>query len=429
MPSLVIVGTQWGDEGKGKIVDILSSSAHLVARFQGGANAGHTVVIDDEEFILHLVPTGILHPQNICALGNGVVIDPKVLLSEVDELIERGIKVDGRLLISEAAHLTMPYHKLFDEAKEVKRESRRLGTTHRGIGPTYTDKMGRVGIRAVDLLYPDVLESKLKGNVEEKNFLLESYYEYEKADYHEILDDYSMYADRMKGWITDTSKVVNKFLTDGKRVLFEGAQGALLDVDFGTYPFVTSSNTTAGGACTGVGVGPRRIDDVLGVTKAYTTRVGAGPFPTEFSEELDEKMRVKGKEYGATTRRPRRCGWFDALLVRRSVRVSGIEKVAITKLDVLDEMEKLQICTGYEYKGSVMSEFPFQTAILGECQPVYETVDGWTESTREVREFDDLPVQARGYLDRIGELVGVDIAAVSVGPRRDQVILKDSDLW
>jgi adenylosuccinate synthase len=429
MASLVVVGTQWGDEGKGKIVDILASSADLVARFQGGANAGHTVVVDDEEFILHLIPTGILHPQNICVLGNGVVIDPRVLLSEVDELMERGIKVDGRLVISEAAHLTMPYHKLIDEAKEVKRESRRLGTTHRGIGPTYTDKMGRVGMRAVDLLYPDVLKAKLKANIEEKNFLLKGYYEYKKADYQKTLEDYLGYADRMKAWISDVSRVVNNFLSDGKRVLFEGAQGALLDVDFGTYPFVTSSNTTAGGACTGIGVGPCRIDDVLGVTKAYTTRVGAGPFPTEFSEQLEERMRVKGKEYGATTRRPRRCGWFDALLVRRSVMVNGLRRVAITKLDVLDEMEKLQICTAYEYKGATMSEFPYQTAILDECRPVYETMDGWRESTRDERSYDGLPLKAREYLDRIGELIGVEIAAVSVGPRRDQIILKDTDLW
>jgi adenylosuccinate synthase len=429
MSSLVVVGTQWGDEGKGKIVDILASSADLVARFQGGANAGHTVVIDQEEFILHLIPTGILHPHSICVLGNGVVIDPKVLLSEVDELKERGISVDGRLLISEAAHLTMPYHKLIDEAKEVKRESRRLGTTHRGIGPTYTDKMGRVGIRAVDLLYPGVLEAKLEANVEEKNFLLEGYYDYEKADYERILEDYRGYSDRMKSWITDTSKVVNKFLSQGKRVLFEGAQGGLLDVDFGTYPFVTSSNTTAGGACTGLGVGPCRVDAVMGVTKAYTTRVGTGPFPTEFSEELDEKVRVRGKEYGATTRRPRRCGWFDVLLVRRSVMVSGIEKVAVTKLDVLDEMGRLQICTGYEYKGATMSEFPYQTAILDACRPVYETMEGWAKSTRDARSFGDLPAQARAYLDRIAELVGVEIVAVSVGPRRDQIVLKDTNLW
>lgn len=429
MPSLVVVGTQWGDEGKGKIVDILSSSADLVARFQGGANAGHTVVVDSQEFILHLIPTGILHPQSICVLGNGVVVDPKVLLSEADELKERGIGVDGRVLISEAAHITMPYHKLFDEAKEVRRESRRLGTTHRGIGPTYTDKTGRVGIRAVDLLYFDVFESKLRANLEEKNFMLGNYFDYKKASGDQILEDYRGYAERMKGWITDTSKVVNKFISDGKRVLFEGAQGALLDVDFGTYPFVTSSNTTAGGACTGVGVGPCMIDDVLGVTKAYTTRVGAGPFPTEFADELEEKMRMKGKEYGATTRRPRRCGWFDALLVRRSVRVSGIQKVAITKLDVLDGMEKLQICTGYRYKGSVMSEFPFQTAILDECEPVYESMDGWSEPTRSVRKFEDLPPQARKYLEKIEELIEVEIAAVSVGPRRDEVIIRDRELW
>ncbi|MFQ5906855.1 MAG: adenylosuccinate synthase, partial [bacterium] len=415
--------------GKGKIVDILSRDADLVARFQGGANAGHTVVIDDQEFILHLVPTGILHPESVCVLGNGVVIDPEILLSEVDELSQRNVKVDGRLFISGAAHLTMPYHKLFDEAREVKRESRRIGTTHRGIGPTYADKMGRVGIRVVDLLHFDVFERKLKANVEEKNFLLENYYNYKQASYDRIVEDYRIFAERLKPWITDTSIIVNKFLSEGKRVLFEGAQGALLDVDFGTYPFVTSSNAVAGGACTGLGVGPGKIDRVLGVTKAYTTRVGAGPFPTEFSEEMEEKMRIKGKEYGATTRRPRRCGWFDALLVRRAVRVSGIERVAMTKLDVLDGLETLQICNGYRSRGEAIDEFPIQTAILDWCEPVYEQMDGWTESTRDARKLEDLPEQARKYLERISELVGVEIAAISVGPRRDELILTDSELW
>ncbi len=429
MPSLVVVGTQWGDEGKGKVVDILSGSADLVARFQGGANAGHTVVIDDQEFILHLVPTGILHPNCVCILGNGVAIDPKVLLAEVDALGERGVSVDGRLLVSEAAHITMPYHRLFDEAKEVKRESRRLGTTHRGIGPTYADKTGRVGIRAVDLLYFDVFESKLMTNLEEKNFLLENYYKYQKADSQKILEEYRAYAERMKPWIADTSKVANEFLSLGKRVLFEGAQGALLDVDFGTYPFVTSSNTTAGGACTGVGVGPSMIDDVLGVAKAYTTRVGAGPFPTEFSRELEEKMRIRGKEYGATTRRPRRCGWFDALVVRRSIGISGIRKLAITKLDVLDEMERLEICTGYRHKGAVVDDFPYQTAILDDCEPVYESVEGWVESTRDARRLEELPAKARKYLDRIGQILEVEIVLVSVGPRRDEVVATDHELW
>lgn len=429
MPSLVIVGTQWGDEGKGKIVDLLSADADVVARFQGGANAGHTVVIDKQEFILHLVPVGILYPGKVCVLGNGVVIDPKVLLSEVDELSARNIEVDGRLFVSEAAHITMPYHRLFDEAKEMKRESKKVGTTHRGIGPTYTDKMGRIGIRAVDLLHFDVFEEKLKANVEEKNFLLKNYYGHETIDYDYIVEEYRGFAQRLEPWIKDTSVIVNKFISGGKRVLFEGAQGALLDIDFGTYPFVTSSSTVAGGACTGVGVGPSKIDSVLGVTKAYTTRVGAGPFPTEFSEKLEEKMRMKGREYGATTGRPRRCGWFDAVLVRRAVRVSGIDRIAITKLDVLDGMQTLQICKGYRYKGEIIDEFPTQTAMLGECQPVYEQALGWSGSTREARTMDELPGRARKYLDRISELVGVEIAAVSVGPRRDEVVFTDSKLW
>ena len=429
MPSLVIVGTQWGDEGKGKIVDLLSADADLVARFQGGANAGHTVVIDEEEFILHLVPIGILHPGKVCVLGNGVVIDPKVLLSEVDELSSKNIEVDGRLFISEAAHITMPYHRLLDEAKEIKRESKKVGTTHRGIGPTYADKMGRVGIRAVDLLHFDVFEEKLKANVEEKNFLLKNYYDHEATNYDNIVGEYREFAERLKPWIKDTSVIVNRFISGGKRVLFEGAQGALLDIDFGTYPFVTSSSTIAGGACTGVGVGPSKIDSVLGVTKAYTTRVGAGPFPTEFSEKLEEKMRVKGREYGATTGRPRRCGWFDAVLVRHAVRVSGIDRIAITKLDVLDGMRTLNICKGYRYKGKIIDEFPAQTAMLDECQPIYEQVWGWSESTREARTLDELPSRARKYLDRISELVNAGVGAVSIGQRRDEVIFTGGKLW
>lgn len=429
MPSLVIVGTQWGDEGKGKIVDLLSADVDLVARFQGGANAGHTVVIDKQEFILHLVPIGILHPGKVCVLGNGVVIDPRVLLSEVDELSSRNIEIDGRFYISDAAHITMPYHKLFEEAKEIKRKSKKVGTTHRGIGPTYADKMDRIGIRAVDLVHFDVFEEKLKVNVEEKNFFLKNYYGHETINYDSIVGEYREYAERLKPWIRDTSIIVNKFISGGKRVLFEGAQGALLDIDFGTYPFVTSSSTVAGGACTGVGVGPSKIDSVLGVTKAYTTRVGAGPFPTEFSEKLEEKMRLKGREYGATTGRPRRCGWFDAVLVRRAVRVSGIDRIAITKLDVLDGLRTLHICKGYRYKGKIIDEFPAQTEMLSECQPVYEQLWGWSESTREARMLDELPSRARKYMDRISELVGAEVAAVSVGPRRDEVIFTSSKLW
>jgi adenylosuccinate synthase len=429
MSSLVIVGTQWGDEGKGKIVDIVSADADLVVRFQGGANAGHTVVINSDQFVLHLLPTGILHEGKVCVLGNGVVIDPKRLITEVDEVSKKGISVEGRLFVSEVAHITMPYHRLFDEAREIKRESRKIGTTHRGIGPTYTDKMARVGIRAIDLLYPEVFEEKLKANTEEKNFLLEKYYAYERVSFQSTLEEYREYAERMRPWIADTSVIVNEFISDGKMVLFEGAQGTLLDVDFGTYPFVTSSSTVAGGACTGVGVGPTKIDRVLGVTKAYTTRVGAGPFPTEFSEELDEMMRVKGREYGAATGRPRRCGWFDALVVRRAVRLSGIDEIAVTKLDVLDGMESLQICNGYKYKGEILREFPSQTAILDECEPVYEEAEGWAGSTRGARKLEEMPGEARKYLDRIAELVGAKIALVSVGPRRDEIVFTDSKVW
>lgn len=426
MGNIVVVGVQWGDEGKGKIVDLLAQEADIVARSQGGANAGHTIFRKDREFVLHLIPCGILYPEKVCILGNGVVIDPKVLFEEVDELQNYGISMGDRFFISDSAHITLPYHKQVDGAREL---SRRLGTTQRGIGPTYVDKMGRIGIRTSDLLDFEIFTEKLKKNAEEKNFILREFYKETGWDWQDTLEEFQRYGERLRPWITDTSLLINKALDEGKRILFEGAQGTLLDIDFGTYPYVTTSNASAGGVCTGLGIGPTRIQQVLGVAKAYTTRVGEGPLPTEFSPDLDEMMRIMGREYGATTGRPRRCGWLDALVVRKSVRVNGAESLAITKLDVLDGLERLRICVGYQYRGRTLSEFPNQIEVLQECEPVYEQLEGWQKETRAVRRIEDLPREARKYLNRIEELVGVKISIVSVGPRRDETILLENFHW
>ncbi|MEW6686224.1 MAG: adenylosuccinate synthase [Candidatus Edwardsbacteria bacterium] len=418
----VVVGTQWGDEGKGKIVDLLSQKADIIIRYQGGANAGHTVVIRDKEFVLHLIPSGILRPRKICLIGNGVVIDPKALLEEINYLKTRGIKPEGRLFVSERAHLTLPYHRLLDEAKEMKRGADKIGTTHKGIGPTYTDKMGRTGLRMIDLLYPEYFAENLKRNLSEKNFLLQEFYKYQGLNIEEIITEYKGYAEKLRDYITDISLILRQVIKRGKNLLFEGAQGTLLDIDFGTYPFVTASNTVAGGACTGSGVGPTEIDQVLGVAKAYTTRVGAGPFPTEFPAEADFVDREQDREYGSTTRRPRRCGWFDAVGVRYSVRLSGIDSLAITKLDVLDKAPKIKICTAYQYKNRIISEFPAYTEILKDCTPVYEEMEGWNQSIKGVRRYKDLPKQCKAYLNRLRELVGVKISIISVGSKREETI-------
>jgi len=420
--NIIVVGTQWGDEGKGKIVDLLASEADIVARYQGGANAGHTVVRDGEEFVFHLIPSGILHKGKICLLGNGVVIDPEALWKEVVQLKKRGIEVEGRLFISENAHLTLPYHRLLDQAKEERRGSTPLGTTHRGIGPTYTDKMGRVGIRVVDLLNPILFAEKVRRNSEEKLFLLKHFYGKKGFDIERLIKEYRIYGKRFKNYIADTTTLINEAIDRGKSILFEGAQGTLLDIDFGTYPFVTASNPIAGGACSGLGVGPTKIDRVIGVAKAYTTRIGAGPFPTEFSPEMNEWVRVKGREYGATTGRPRRCGWFDSIVVRHAVRVNGIDSLTITKLDVLDDFSTLKVCTGYKIKGRVITSFPSQTQLLPFCEPIYEEMEGWRGSTRRARKLKDLPRKAREYLNLISELVGAKISIISVGPRREETI-------
>lgn len=429
MSSVVVVGLQWGDEGKGKITDCLASQADLIARFQGGNNAGHTVVVGDEEFKLHLVPSGILYPGKLCVLGNGVVINPGVLLQELSGLQKRGIDVSG-MRISDRAHLIMPYHPLLDQLDETSRTVGKIGTTGRGIGPAYVDKYARYdAIRMVDLLDREVFKEKLAEIVRIKNKILEQVYGDTGVQFETIYEEYSSYAERLRGYVTDTSVLINRALREGKKVLFEGAQGALLDIDHGTYPFVSSSSPTSGGACTGAGVGPTRIDKVVGVIKAYSTRVGEGPFPTELSEDLVSQLRDgRGREYGVTTGRPRRCGWFDGVIAEYSVRVNGVNSLVVMKLDVLDGMETVKLCTGYRYRNTVLKEFPASLKVLGECVPVYEELPGWRIDTTKAKQLSDLPVQARDYLQRISELAGAPISMVSVGWRRDETILVN-DIW
>lgn len=429
MPSVVVVGLQWGDEGKGKITDYLAGQAELIVRFQGGNNAGHTVVVGDEEFKLHLVPSGILYPGKLCVLGNGVVINPGVLLQELSGLQKRGIDISG-IRISDRAHLIMPYHPLLDQLDEASRTVGKIGTTGRGIGPAYVDKYARYdAIRMVDLLDRETFKEKLAEIVRIKNKILEQVYGDPGVRFETIYEEYSSYADRLKDYVTDTSVLINRALREGKKVLFEGAQGALLDIDHGTYPFVSSSSPTSGGVCTGTGVGPTRIDKVVGVIKAYSTRVGEGPFPTELSEDLVSQLRDgRGREYGVTTGRPRRCGWFDGVIAEYSVRVNGVDSLVVMKLDVLDGMETVKICTGYRYRNTVLKEFPASLKVLGECVPVYEELPGWRTDTTQAKQLSDLPVQARDYLQRISELAGAPISMVSVGWRRDETILVN-DIW
>jgi len=407
MSCTIVVGAQWGDEGKGKIIDILARDADIIVRYQGGNNAGHTVVVGEKEFILHLIPSGVLHEGKLCIIGNGVVVDPEALLKEIEMLREKGIKVDGNLLISEAAHVIFPYHKVID-----KRRGAKIGTTGRGIGPCYVDKMARCGIRMVDLVNEGLLRRKLQANLEGP----------EEFDFEKIYREYLDYGRKMEKYFANVSLVLNKAISGKKEILFEGAQGTLLDIDHGTYPYVTSSSASAGGALTGTGVGPTKIDKVIGVVKAYTTRVGEGPLPTEFKKALMEKIRCKGKEFGATTGRPRRCGWFDAVIVKHAVVLNGLSEIAVTKLDVLDEMEKIKICTGYKYKGKTYKDFPADIDVLEQCTPVYEEHDGWIEDTGSVVEYKDLPKNAKTYLERLSKLLDVKIGIVSVGSKRTETI-------
>ena len=418
----IIVGTQWGDEGKGKIIDVLSRRADIIVRFQGGNNAGHTVVVDDQQFILHLIPSGILHQGKVCVIGNGVVVDPQVLLQEIDGLKRRGIDIDGNLKISDQAHLIFPYHKIIDRLRETKKGRHKIGTTGRGIGPCYADKVSRTGIRLVDLLDKALFREKLQATLAEKNEIFRKIYRHRGFAFKKIYQEYLNYAKKIKKYAFDCSHFLNTEIKKGKYILFEGAQGTSLDVDFGTYPYVTSSNATAGGACIGTGVSPVDIDKILGVAKAYTTRVGRGPLPTQFPKILLDQIRRKGAEFGATTGRPRRCGWFDALVVRRAVTVNHLREIAVTKLDVLDGLKKIKICIAYKYKGKVYRDFPASIRVLENSKPVYEQHPGWRTATSSVTRFADLPLNARRYIRRLEKLLQVQVSMISVGSEREQII-------
>jgi len=433
MSNIVVVGAQWGDEGKGKVVDLLTQSADVVARFQGGHNAGHTVKIKEKEFILHLIPSGILHKGKKCIIGNGVVVDPKALIGEIEGLKKKKISVGKRLFISGRAHVIMPYHNVLDGAHENSKGNKKIGTTGRGIGPAYVDKMSRVGIRMADLLDPAGFKKKLKTNLADVNFLLANKYKTKKISVKKVYDEYMEYAEYLKPFITDTVVLVNKLMEKGENVLFEGAQGTLLDIDHGTYPYVTSSNACAGGVCTGLGVGPKSIDGVIGIVKAYTTRVGSGPFPTELKDKVGEKLRLDGGEYGATTGRARRCGWLDLVALKHTIRINGFTGIALTKLDVLDGMEKLKVCVGYKYmapanscskkgKPCKVTDFPEQVGVVEKCEPVYEELEGWSGSTKGVENYKDLPKQAKAYIKYISDKLGVKIDLISTGQKRNEVI-------
>lgn len=422
MANIVLVGAQWGDEGKGKIIDILTEKSDYIVRFQGGNNAGHTVKYADKSFVLHLIPSGILRPGKKCVIGNGVVVDPEALFHEIETLTGKGVSVDGRLYVSEQAHLIFPYHRLLDRLKEESKNARKIGTTQRGIGPCYEDKMARLGIRIADLNDPKIFLARLKHVLAIKNKLLTQIYKHPPFPFEKIARQYLGYRKKLLRFSTNTSLLLNEAIRRRKQILFEGAQGTLLDIDHGTYPYVTSSNASAGGAMTGSGVGPTQIDEVLGVIKAYTTRVGEGPFPTEFPEGLMQKIRDKGEEYGATTGRPRRCGWFDAVIGRHAVSVNGLSKLAVMKLDVLDELNKIKICVAYRYGKTLIKDFPPNVEVLKKCVPVYETHPGWQKDISEVRRYKDLPVAAQKYLKRIETLMKTPIAIISVGSKRGQTI-------
>ncbi len=422
MSTVVVVGTQWGDEGKGKITDYLAENSELVARYQGGNNAGHTIVIKENTYKLHLIPSGIFYKEKICVIGNGMVIDPKALIEELDYLHNNGFTTDN-LKISNRAHLIMPYHIKIDVVEEDLRGPNKIGTTKKGIGPAYMDKAARIGIRVADLLEEDEFRKKVERNVKEKNKLFEKYYETTGFDAEEIIADYTKYREVIKHYVTDTSVILNDAIDQDRRVLFEGAQGVMLDIDQGTYPFVTSSSPVAGGVTIGSGVGPTKIHHVVGVSKAYTTRVGDGPFPTELDNEIGERIRRVGNEYGTTTGRPRRVGWFDSVVVRHARRVSGITELSLNSIDVLTGINPLRICVAYNYKGKIMEEFPASLNILAECEPVYEELAGWTNDITGVQSLDDLPPEACHYVERVSQLTGIPIAILSVGPKREQTIM------
>jgi adenylosuccinate synthase len=422
--NIVIVGTQWGDEGKGKVIDILSENSDYIVRYQGGNNAGHTVVTKNAEYIFHLIPSGILHKAKICCIGNGVVVDPSVLLREIDDLKARGIRIGRRLRISTLAHVILPYHKILDQLRETKR-AHKIGTTGRGIGPCYADKTIRCGIRMIDLLNPKVFREKLKDNLKEKNEIFKKVYRHPGFNFNSIYREYLNYGRLFSPYICNTALLLEEAIKDKKDILFEGAQGTFLDIDFGTYPFVTSSSAAAGGACIGTGVSPIKIDKVIGVAKAYTTRVGEGPFPTEFDLAFSKFMRQKGNEFGATTGRPRRCGWFDSIMVKEAVMLNGISELAIMKLDVLDGLKSIKVCVAYIYKGKRFNEFPHDLEALMVAKPVYKEMPGWPKTLNNPRSFKELHPNAKAYLSRLQDVLGAKISVVSVGSAREETIFLD----
>ncbi|MCX7858147.1 MAG: adenylosuccinate synthase [Deltaproteobacteria bacterium] len=426
MPSFGLIGIQWGDEGKGKIVDLLSEKADVIVRFQGGANAGHTIVVNGRRIVLHLIPSGILHEGKYCVIGNGVVLDPEVFEHEITQLKSEGyLKDDSKLLVSATAHIIMPYHKKLDMLRESKGKGK-IGTTGRGIGPAYEDKMGRIGIRVVDLLNRKVFEEKVRQNLEIKNFIIRGYYGEEGFKAEDIIEYYDRFRNVLEKYVSDTVEFLQKCVAQGKCILFEGAQGTHLDIDHGTYPFVTSSNTVAGNIMSGTGIPPFAVQGIIGVCKAYTTRVGEGPFPTELKDEIGEIIRERGKEYGATTGRPRRCGWFDAVSAKRAIAINGIKQICLTKLDVLDEFEKIKICTGYRVGDKEYSSPPLDTELYWKCVPVYEEVKGWKTKTTGITDFRKLPGAAKDYIKRLETILGVRVSIISTGPDRAETIVRDS---
>ena len=427
LANVVVIGAQWGDEGKGKITDLLSRSADVVVRYQGGVNAGHTIVVDGQVLKLHLIPSGILYPDTVCLIGSGTVVDPKVMLGELDMLLGLGIDVSG-LKLASTAHVTMPYHRLLDQAMEQRRGDRRIGTTGRGIGPTYADKSERNGIRVLDLLDRDRLRERLEGPLAQKNELLQTIYGLEPLDAEAVITEYAAYGERLAPHVVDCTRAIHEAARARQNILFEGAQGTLLDLDHGTYPYVTSSNPVSGGACIGAGVGPTLIDRVIGVAKAYTTRVGEGPFPTELEGSLNDHLCDRGHEFGTTTGRRRRCGWFDGVIGRYAVEVNGLDCLAITKLDVLDELDEIQVCVAYELEGERIEHFPSSAEDFARCRPIYKSLPGWQSSTADCRSLEDLPQAAMAYLRFLAELMEVPIAIVSLGASRDQTIVVEDPI-
>jgi len=422
--NIVLVGIQWGDEGKGKVIDILSRKVDYIVRYQGGNNAGHTVVVGDKEYIFHLMPSGILHKDKICCIGNGVVIDPAVLLQEIGELKKTGIRIDKRLKISSLAHVIMPYHRILDQLRETKRKYK-IGTTGRGIGPCYADKISRCGIRMADILNPEIFAEKLEDNLKEKNEIFRKVYNHTGFNFRSIYRQYLNYGRIFSPYVSNTAFILNRAIDAKKDILFEGAQGTFLDIDFGTYPFVTSSSTTSGGACIGTGVSPVKIDKVIGVAKAYTTRVGEGPFPTEFSLRFGDFIRKKGNEFGATTGRPRRCGWFDALMAKEAVMLNGASELAIMKMDILDGLKKIKVCIAYRYKGKLLKEFPQDFKVLSNLKPVYKEVPGWPKTLNKPKRYADFHPHAQAYLKMLSDMLKAKISMVSVGSARKDTIFLD----